>query len=111
MIEICAVKVTKRRTELTISEHRYPLELIGVMTTKREPPATRAELEELREANDDYSGPFIEVREAAYGRALRERDELRDANERLRAALQEIIDHPAPSRVATVAREALDRDD
>ena len=34
---------------------------------------------------------------------------LRAENERLRDALQEILDHPAPSAVAYVARDALGR--
>lgn len=33
--------------------------------------------------------------------------DLQVQNERLRAALQEIVDHPAPSHVNNVAREAL----
>jgi hypothetical protein len=58
--------------------------------------ACQAEIERLRAEQSD---PQVDGR-VAY---------LESQNQRLRAALQQILDHPAPSRVATVAREALDR--
>ena len=52
----------------------------------------------------------IERRQKALDDCVARLADERVENEGLRAALQEILDHPAPSRVATVAREALAND-
>jgi hypothetical protein len=65
----------------------------GVAKKSQPKPQERAEVEEWKEKARARQEVLVQ-RDAEVGL--------------LRAALQEILDHPAPSRVATVAREAFD---
>jgi hypothetical protein len=78
---------------------------------------------DVREIEERWSKLFVQGRFFAEGHEcspyvrlandvqplLREVARLNTENERLRAALQEIVQHPAPSNVARVAHDALSR--
>ena len=68
--------------------------------------ALRAENGRLKAKLTERDSWLTNWYKAATERAIRI-EQLEDENERLRAALQEILDHPAPSAVAYVARDAL----